>query len=159
MSKKDPRTGLTNQEELFCRYYAETYNLTEAAVRAGYGKRKDGSSNRASAAVQGCKLYKRPEVSARCIEITSDAANESGATKYYIAQRTKEVVERCMQKMPQYVWCGDHLEKTDNTVFNANGAIRALKLLADMQGMCKETKELSGGVELTLAPELSEYAK
>ena len=159
MANKDPRTGLTEKEELFCRYWAETFNRTEAAVRAGYGKRRDGTINRSSAAVKGCKLYGRPEIRARCEEIAQDAANEAGATRLFIAQRAKEVVERCMQKVPEYVWKDGELVQTENVTFNASGAVQALKLLADMQGMCKETKELSGGVELTLAPDLSEYAK
>lgn len=136
---------LKPREELFCKKFAETYNRTEAALAAGYGKRKDGTQNRKSAAEKGYRLLKVPEIKARVDEILNDSANEAGATTLYITQQLKTVVDRCMQDIkPEMVWSGAErkLVETGEYVFNARDAVSALKVLADIQGMSKETKVL-----------------
>ena len=136
---------LKPREEVFCKAYAETYNRTKAALAAGYGMRKDGTQNRKSAAEKGYRLMKEPHIKARIDEILNDSANEAGATKLYITQQLKCVVDRCMQDIkPEMVWDGAErkLVETGEFVFNARDAVGALKVLADIQGMSRETKVL-----------------
>lgn len=145
--------GLTAREELFCRKYAELYNGTEAALASGYGRRRDGSISRKSAEQAAWKLRKRPEIKARISELMLDCANEAGATPAYIAQKLKEVADRCMQEIkPEYVWDGGErrLVETGDYTFNARDAVNALKALADIQGMARETRVLDFGGRVTI---------
>lgn len=141
--------------EAFCRAYARTYNQTEAALEAGYGVKKDGTKNRRAAAVQGARLMKDPAVRERVDELMTHAADEAGATRYYIAETLKTVVDRCMEEKPVRVWDRDRGEWVDTgeTTFSAAGASRALSVLADIQGM-KRTKiegEMAGKIEVEWA--------
>lgn len=152
---------LTEREERYCREYCYCYNKTKAAILAGYGRRKDGTINEASAAVQGCKLHKRPEIRGRIEEITSNAASEAGATPFYVAKKLKATADRCLQEVkPKMAFNPQtkRLEETGEFVFNATGAVRALKVLADINGMCRETKHHEGEVTVTLSPEVEQYA-
>lgn len=136
---------LKPKEEAFCRAYAEKYNGTKAALIAGYGKAKDGTQNEKSAAQAATRLLKKEEIKHRVEELLSNSANEAGATTLYIAQQLKEVVDRCMQDIkPEMAWNGEtrELEETGFYTFNARDAVGALKVLADIQGMSRETKVL-----------------
>lgn len=154
--------GLTEREDMFCRKFAEIYNGTQAAIDVGYGKKKDGTVSRKSAENAAYKLRKRPEIRARIAEIMNDSANEAGATPVYIAQKLKEVADRCLQEVkPELAWDGSErkLVETGNYVFNARDAIGALKVLADIQGLAKETKRIEGGLEITLPEEVAQYGQ
>lgn len=48
---------LSDQEQLFCYHYVRTWNLTQAALLAGYAK-----GNKHSAQVLGSRVYQRPRV-------------------------------------------------------------------------------------------------
>ncbi|SFI54433.1 phage terminase small subunit [Ruminococcaceae bacterium D5] len=135
---------LTEREEKFCREYCYYYNATRAAIIAGYGRRKDGTINEKSAAVQGCKLMKRPEIRERIDEISKNAAREAGATPYYVAKKLKTTADRCLQEVkPKMAFNHQtrRLEETGEFTFNASGAVRALKVLADINGMCRPHEE------------------
>ena len=54
---QEPEEELTDQEQLFCYHYVRTWNLTQAALLAGYG-----NGNKVCAQVQGSRLYQRPRV-------------------------------------------------------------------------------------------------
>lgn len=154
--------GLTEREELFCRRFAECYNATQAALDVGYGRRKDGTENRKSAENAGYKLRKKPEVRERIAQLMSDCANEAGATPIYIAQKLKEITDRCLQEVkPEMVWNGAErkLVESGEYVFNARDAVNALKVLADIQGLAKETKRIEGGLEVTLPEEVAQYGQ
>lgn len=136
--------GLSEREELFCRKFAECYNATQAALDVGYGRKKDGIVNRKSAENAGYKLRKKPEVRERIAQLLSDCANEAGATPIYIAQKLKEITDRCLQEVkPEMVWNGAErkLVESGEYVFNARDAVNALKVLADIQGLAKSGKE------------------
>lgn len=152
--------GLSEREELFCRKFAECYNATQAALDVGYGRKKDGTVNRKSAENAGYKLRKKPEVRERIAQLMSDCANEAGATPIYIAQKLKEITDRCLQEVkPEMVWNGAErkLVESGEYVFNARDAVNALKVLADIQGLAKETKRIEGGLEVTLPEEVAQY--
>ena len=53
----EPEEDLTEKEQLFCYHYVRTWNLTQAALLAGYG-----NGNKVCAQVQGSRLYQRPRV-------------------------------------------------------------------------------------------------
>lgn len=144
---------LKPREELFCRKFAELYNGTEAALAVGYGKRRDGSVSRKSAEAAAYKLRKRPEIKARISELMLDCANEAGATPIYIAQKLKEVADRCMQEVkPELVWDGSErkMVETGDYTFNARDAIGALKVLADIQGLNKTVKDFDVGATVKI---------
>ena len=156
------KANLSPREELFCRKYAELYNGTEAALAVGYGKRKDGTINKKSAEQAAWKLRKRPEVKERIAELMLDCANEAGATPIYITQKLKEVADRCLQEVrPEMAWDGNErkLVETGEYTFNARDAVSALKVLADIQGLAKETKRIEGGVEIILPEEVAQYGQ
>lgn len=149
--------GLTERDEMFCRKFAESYNGTQAAIDVGYGKKKDGTVSRKSAENAAYKLRKRPEIRARIAEIMNDSANEAGATPVYIAQKLKEVADRCLQEVkPELAWDGSErkLVETGNYVFNARDAIGALKVLADIQGMAKSGKEIEATQTVTIVNDI-----
>lgn len=144
---------LKEKEEIFCVEFAKTYNKTEAAIKAGYGKKKDGSVNRRSAAVAACRLMEKPLVKARVGELFSDAVNNAGATPLYIAAALKTVSERCLQEItPKREWDSENKCWKESGVFqfNASGATGALKVLADMQGLCKNTTDMQSDSEVSM---------
>lgn len=148
---------LKAREEAFCRAYAELYNGTRAALKAGYGRRRDGTQSEKSAGQAAWKLLKREEIQDRVNELLSSSANEAGATKLYIAQRLKEVADRCLQEVkPEMVWSDVErkLVETGEFTFNARDAVGALKVLADIQGMCKETKTLDLGGRVSIVNDI-----
>lgn len=144
---KNGKEYLTEQEEAFCRAFARSYNRTEAAVEAGYGKKKDGSVSEKSASQQGWRLYNHPLIKARIDEIMSHAADEAGATKFFITSKLKEVVERSLADVKPILEFGPSgkLEETGEYRFDSKGANAALSTLADIQGMKRETRELDIG--------------
>ena len=147
------KANLSPREELFCRKYAELYNGTEAALAVGYGKRKDGTINKKSAEQAAWKLRKRPEVKERIAELMLDCANEAGATPIYITQKLKEVADRCLQEIkPEMAWDGNErkLVETGEYTFNARDAVSALKVLADIQGLAKISKEVDVVSKVTI---------
>jgi len=148
--------------EVFCRAYARTYNQTEAAVAAGYGVGKDGQVNRRSAAVAAVKLMKDEWVQNRIDELMTSAANEVGATPMFIAEQLKEVVDRCMTETPVRIWDGEARQwiDTGEKTFNASGAVKALNVLADIQGLKKQTADVNlGGIEIRMGGFDERYAK
>lgn len=135
---KDGSEVLTEQEDLFCRTFCEHYNQTKAAIDSGYGKRRDGTINERSAAQQGYRLMKNELIKAHINEIMSNAANEVGATKYYIAKRLKDTAERCMGDVkPVYEWSAEEKKMVPSGEyrFDSSGANKALATLAEIQGM------------------------
>ena len=55
--EQKPEEELSDQEQLFCYHYVRTWNLTQAALLAGYAK-----GNKHSAQVLGSRVYQRPRV-------------------------------------------------------------------------------------------------
>lgn len=118
---------LSMKEQAFCKAYAGSYNRIKAAAFAGYGRRRDGSTNLKSAKQAAWRLLKRPEVKA-CVEaLLVDSANQAGATKYYIVLRLKEVADRCLQQV------SPEGAEDCRFAFKPHDAISALKVLADIQ--------------------------
>lgn len=145
---------LTEREEKFCREFCYCYNKTRAAILAGYGRRKDGTINEKSAAVMGCKLSKQPEIQARIEEISRNAALEAGATPLYVAKKLKVTADRCLQEVKpklEFNHQTHRLEETGEFVFNATGAARALKILADINGMCRPKEDGGDGKPLEIS--------
>ena len=141
---RDKTAGLTEREECFCIEFAKTYNRTEAAIAAGYGKSKKHGISRQAAAQMGYRLYNDPRIKARIDEIMAHAADEAGATKFFIAAKLKEVVDRSLADIKPILEFGPsgRLEETGEYRFDSKGANGALSLLADIQGMKRETKTL-----------------
>lgn len=136
--------ALTNRQiERFCQEYVIDYNGAQAATRAGYSERR--------AASQASVLLKREDVIGRITELQKEQARRLGLTADRVVLEAWEVFQRCMQASPVMVWDFDehaYVEDPDGTYkFDANGAMKALKLIGDHLGMFRQTVEVSGKAE------------
>jgi phage terminase small subunit len=122
-----PTSGLTSKQRQFVREYLIDRNATQAAIRVGYRAQ--------NADVTGPRLLKVPAV-AQEIETQSQFVQErASVTAEYVLRNLKEIVERCMQRVPA---------EEENWSFNAAGALRALELLGKHLGLFKDKVQLDG---------------
>jgi phage terminase small subunit len=71
MAKRNPETGLNDQQEMFCREYIITpdLNATQAYINAGYSKTGAGQS--------ACDLLKNPKVQAFIAKLRAPAIKKT----------------------------------------------------------------------------------
>ena len=141
----EERTELTPRERRFVDAYEQTWNGTEAALAAGYGKGK-----RNSCAAIASRLLKTERIRE---EIARRRAEEYAAldiSKETLTGKLADIVSRCMEGKPHLSWNSERHEwEPDGTwMFDANGAVKAIKLLGDSIGMFTEKVQVSGSLGL-----------
>jgi hypothetical protein len=112
------RKKLLDKEELFARYYVETMNQTEAAIRAGYAK--------SGAGAQGSVLARRPRVAERIRELLGEVAVE--VDKEYVLDRLRGIIDISMQRQTIMSETGD---KT-RYIYAPDVALKALDLVSEL---------------------------
>lgn len=123
---------LSAKQERFCMEYMIDLHATNASHRAGY------KSNDA-----GYNLLKNPLVRERIDILKSQIVASQLVTIEYILSGLTEVVDRCLQKEPAYIWdpikhCRVQAKTTDDKPiyqFDSQGANKALELLGKYAGL------------------------
>ena len=111
----------------------------DAALRAGYGKTRDGKSNRRSAATQASRILAREDV----VEYRALRAEliyeELGLSANTIMSETMKVYRRCMSKEPVLEWNYEtkEWEESGEWRFDSKGALRSLELMGEHIGLGK----------------------
>lgn len=107
----------------------------EAYVRAGYSKK--------GAAASASALLKNPKFAALRRGINIDKYQKQGISPEWVGNALLEVYQRCMEATPHKSWDTEsHSWVEDGTwVFNANGALSALKALGESMGMFKAPEQ------------------
>ena len=83
---------LTPKQNRFAEEYLIDLNGAAAYVRAGY-KAKNGNV----AAVEACKLLRKPNIEVAIEEAAAARSERTGITQDYVLSTIKETIERCSQ--------------------------------------------------------------
>lgn len=122
--------AMTAKMDRFCQEYVIDYNGTAAAARAGYSEKR--------AAAQASTLLKREDVMARVAELQREQTRRLGLSADRVVMELWEIYNRCMQAEPVMVWNADahaYVPSDAEYTFDANGAVKALKLIGEHIGM------------------------
>lgn len=117
------KKGPNPKQTAFAHEYLIDLNSAQAAIRAGYSPK--------GAKVRGFKLLQRADVQ----KIIQDRANERikkiDVDADYVLFASKEILERCMQRVPVMEKIDGELAPTGEWKFDSAGACKAAKLLGD----------------------------
>lgn len=115
----------------------------DAALRAGYGKTRDGGENRRSAATQASRILAREEVAEYRALRAVLIYEELGLSANSIMSETAEVYRKCMSKEPVLEWNPEtrEWEHRGQWKFDSKGALRALELMGEHLGIYKDDKD------------------
>lgn len=109
----------------------------DAALRAGYGRTRDGGENRRSAATQASRLLAREEVAEYRTLRAALIYAELGLSADTIMAETVKVYRRCIQGEPVLEWNSEtrEWEASGEWRFDSRGALRALELMGEHLGV------------------------
>lgn len=117
------------KHEKFCQEYLVDLNGTQAAIRAGYGKR--------SAASQASTLLRNPNILARVGELRKEQRERLALNADFVVLELIKIYKKCSTPTPartlnpqtgKYEECGVY-------GFNSKGALKALELLGKHIGV------------------------
>ena len=134
------RERLNPRQKRFVEEYLACGDAREAAVAAGYSP--------ASAAAQGERLLRDPEIQRYRRETEQRMFEAMGVSSAWIGRRLVEIVDRCMQATPHLSRNPDtNQREPDGTwEFDPAGAMRALHELDEhMRGLRAEAAEDESG--------------
>lgn len=137
--------GLTAKQERFCEEYLVDLNLTQAALRAGFG------NGEAAAGVMGHRLLKNPKIQERINSLREAQSKRTQITADYVLNTIHETVERCKQARPVLDRDGEPVmvetalgEIAPAYVFDSKGVLKGAELLGKHLKLFTEKHELSG---------------
>ena len=134
-----PDRPLTPKQAQFCREYVVDFNGAQAALRAGYGKRRPDD--------RAFRLLRDPRVQAQVARMIAEKAQRTGITADSVLQRLNEVADRCMTGEPIADKEGN---ETGEWRFDSSGANRALELLGKHLGLFVDRFRLETGQPLEI---------
>jgi phage terminase small subunit len=126
---------LSPKRERFCQEYIKSHNGTQAAKNAGYSEN--------SANEQAARLIAIDSIKDRIAQLEKPIAERLGLDTEWVLRNSKELVDRCMQKVP--VMAFDPVDREMKQVideetgegvweFDSNGANKALDRIAKHVG-------------------------
>ncbi len=117
----------------------------DAALRAGYGRTRDGGENRRSAATAASRILAREEVAEYRALRAMLIYEELGLSASSIMSETAQVYRKCMAKEPVLEWNPEtrEWENSGEWRFDSKGALRALELMGEHLGVFEKEKEQS----------------
>jgi phage terminase small subunit len=136
VNKPEETVNLVPKMEKFCQLFVKyKRNITKAYMEAYDCK------NEASAASAGSRLLKNIKILARIAQLEAPIIKELQIDAKWVLERSIEIVDRCMQKVPVIVNAlGGPTQKLDEETgegvwdFDANGANKALDRIAKHTG-------------------------
>ena len=151
------KAELTAKQRRFAEEYMKDFNATQAAIRAGYSKR--------SAESQGLQLLRKSQVSAYGDQLRAAQTERTGSDADRIKAALRAIAFSDQRKYQKWGPTGVNVLESDGlsddeaaavaevaqTITEAGGSfrikqhdkIRALELLAKMEGMLKDRVEVS----------------
>lgn len=84
--------SLTPKQERFRQEYIKDLNATQAAIRAGYSQK--------TAREQAARMLSKVSIQEHVTELVQKVADKNELSAEWVLNNLKEVVERCMQKVP-----------------------------------------------------------
>lgn len=134
------RGNLTDKQIKFCYEYVKDLDV-RTSYRAAYPNCKQDST----AYVNGSKLLKKANIQNKLSDLQIDAIERTKITQDDIILSLKEVVYRCMQKIPVMIRNGKgDLVESGIWKFDAAGANKALELLGRHLGMFVDKVQMEG---------------
>jgi len=142
-NKKD----FTEKEKMFIKEYLIDFNATQAATRAGYSKK--------TACAIGSENLRKPHIQQAIAEEVNARINHLDLSRDYVLNGLKELVDRCMQKVPVMAWTGrgknrryeqvkEFVEHEDGTTteegvwrFDSKGVAAGLRMLGEHYALFK----------------------
>ena len=111
VQEPEPEEELSDKEQLFCYHFVRTHNATQAALLSGY------SQNKASAQVQGSRLYSKPNVRREIDRLRALFRQD-------IHLDIKDFLAFCMKVVGADI--GDYIKfgAVDRLVYDENGPIK-----------------------------------
>lgn len=108
----------------------------DAALRAGYGKSRDGKVNKRSAATAASRILAREDVAEYRMLRAMMIYEEQGISAESIMTETAKVYRRCMQAEPVMIWDLEAKEWVESGEyrFDSKGALKALELMGENVG-------------------------
>lgn len=128
--------NLTEKQKLFVSAYLKTLNATKAAQEAGYSSR--------NASKIGFQLLEKPRIRAAIEEAQQARQARTLVTVDYVVSSLREVVERCLQRVPVVNIRGEQAQDEEGRnvwKFDSTGANKALELLGRHVNAFGERKE------------------
>ncbi|MBR2080243.1 MAG: terminase small subunit [Oscillospiraceae bacterium] len=133
-NEKDTLT-LTSRQQRFVHELLAGANATQAAIAAGYSEK--------TAAVQASRLLKDDRIAAYRRASAKKVYDRLGVSAETLALELETIKRRCMEAEPHLSW--DPKAKAwvpdGRWIFDAGGAIKAIKTQADLLGVTVETDE------------------
>ena len=136
---------ITPQQKKFVQEYLKSGNATTAAIAAGYSAR--------SAASRASKLLEMPGVIEYRRKLEKKLFDEMGISKEWIGTRLVEIVQACMERVPNYRWNPETRrdERSGEKLLDANSAIRALHELNEHMDFAEGEQTAAESIEDWLA--------
>lgn len=129
------KRGLTSKQQRFVHELLAGASATQAAIAAGYSEK--------TAAAQASRLLKDEKVAAYRREFAKKIFDRLGVSAESLALELETVKRRCLEAEPHMRW--DAKVKAwvpdGSWLFDANGAIKAIKAQADLLGVTIDTGE------------------
>lgn len=132
---------ITPQQKKFVQEYLKSGNATAAAIAAGYSAR--------SAASRASKLLEMPGVIEYRRRLEKKLFDEMGISREWIGTRLVEIVQACMERVPNYRWNPETRrdERSGEKLLDANSAIRALHELNEHMNFADGEQSASESIE------------
>ena len=141
--KKDPRTGLTEQQEIFCQEYFKNPIMSQALTKA-YPKAVNWKRN--SVDVQANKLLNNPKINRRICEL-SEAAES--ALKASITLNKRKILDEIINQYNQ---------TSTNGAAERTNSVALLKLMAQISKLLDNTPQTTVNIQNnTVLGEVSDY--
>lgn len=143
---------LNHRQEAFCQEYIKDFNITQAAIRAGYKEKNAGAS--------GHEIFKKPEIGARIAQLMEARTKRTEIDADWVLNQAVKLHNRCMQGEPVLDREGN---ETGEWRFEHAGASKSLELIGkhvNVQAFNdRQTSEITHKVEESLAARLTGGSK
>ena len=129
------KTGLTSKQQRFVHELLAGASATQAAIAAGYSEK--------TAAAQASRLLKDEKIAAYRREYAKKIFDRLGVSAESLALELETIKRRCMEAEPHLRWDPELKAWTPDGgwLFDAAGAIKAIKAQADLLGVTVDTGE------------------
>ena len=135
--------ALTDKQRRFVDEYLVDLNATQAAIRAGYSKRR--------ASEIGSQNLRKPEIAEAISAAQAERSQRTQITQDYVLQGIVETVERCRQAVPVYDRAGNPVVVETPTgelapvyAFDAKNVLKGFELLGRHLKLFTDKAELTG---------------
>ena len=124
------------KEKRFIEELEADCSKADAAIRAGYGRSRDGKVNRRSAATAASRILAKEEVAEYRALRAERTFEEHGLSRDTVMSEAVKVYRRCMQAEPVMQWNPDtkEWEESGEFRFDSKGALKALELMGEHVG-------------------------